>query len=43
MAHRGAYGRGGLRRGVQAEKLGVNETTLRYLGAVASGAIDGDR
>ena len=27
---------------IQAEKLGVNETTLRYLGAVASGAIDGD-
>ncbi len=27
---------------IQAEKLGVNETTLRYLGAVISGAIDGD-
>jgi hypothetical protein len=27
---------------VQAERLGVNETTLRYLGAVASGAISGD-
>jgi len=27
---------------IQAEKLGVNETTLRYFGAVASGAIDGD-
>jgi len=27
---------------LQAERLGVNETTLRYLGAVASGAIDGD-
>jgi hypothetical protein len=27
---------------LQAEKLGVNETTLRYLGAVISGAISGD-
>jgi len=27
---------------MQAEKLGVNETTLRYFGAVASGAISGD-
>jgi hypothetical protein len=27
---------------VQAEKLGVNETTLRYFAAVASGAIGGD-
>jgi len=27
---------------IQAERLGVNETTLRYLGAVASGAISGD-
>jgi len=27
---------------IQAEKLGVNETTLRYFGAVVSGAIDGD-
>ena len=27
---------------IQAERLGVNETTLRYLGAVASGAIGGD-
>ncbi len=27
---------------IQAERLGVNETTLRYFGAVASGAIDGD-
>jgi hypothetical protein len=27
---------------IQAEKLGVNETTLRYLGAVISGAIGGD-
>jgi hypothetical protein len=27
---------------IQAERLGVNETTLRYLGAVISGAIDGD-
>jgi len=27
---------------IQAERLGVNETTLRYLAAVASGAIDGD-
>ena len=27
---------------VQAERLGVNETTLRYFGAVASGAVDGD-
>ncbi len=27
---------------IQAEKLGVNETTLKYLGAVISGAIDGD-
>jgi hypothetical protein len=27
---------------IQAEKLGINETTLRYLGAVVSGAIDGD-
>jgi len=27
---------------IQAEKLDVNETTLRYLGAVTSGAIDGD-
>jgi hypothetical protein len=27
---------------IQAEKLGVDETTLRYLGAVISGAIDGD-
>jgi PAS domain-containing protein len=27
---------------VQAERLGVNETMLRYLGAVASGAISGD-
>jgi hypothetical protein len=27
---------------IQAERLGVNETTLRYLGAAVSGAIDGD-
>jgi len=27
---------------IQAEKLGINETTLRYLGAVASGAVGGD-
>jgi hypothetical protein len=27
---------------IQAGKLGVNETTLRYFGAVISGAIDGD-
>jgi hypothetical protein len=27
---------------IQAERLGVNEETLRYFGAVASGAIDGD-
>jgi DUF971 family protein len=27
---------------IQAEKLDVNETTLRYFGAVASGAIGGD-
>ena len=27
---------------IQAERLGVNETTLRYFGAVISGAIDGD-
>jgi len=27
---------------MQGERLGVNEATLRYLGAVASGAIDGD-
>jgi len=27
---------------IQVEKLDVNETTLRYLGAVISGAIDGD-
>ncbi len=27
---------------MQAERLGVNETTLRYFGAVASGAIGGD-
>jgi tetratricopeptide (TPR) repeat protein len=27
---------------IQAEKLGMNETTLRYFGAAASGAIDGD-
>jgi hypothetical protein len=27
---------------IQAERLGVNETTLRYLAAVASGAIGGD-
>jgi hypothetical protein len=27
---------------IQAEKQGVNETTLRYFAAVASGAIDGD-
>jgi Fe2+ transport system protein FeoA len=27
---------------MQAERLGVNETTLRYFGAVVSGAIDGD-
>ncbi len=27
---------------IQAEKLGVNEETLKYFGAVASGAIDGD-
>jgi len=27
---------------IQAERLGVDETTLRYLGAVVSGAIDGD-
>jgi hypothetical protein len=27
---------------IQAERLGVNETTLRYLGAAASGAISGD-
>jgi hypothetical protein len=27
---------------LQAERLGVNETTLRYFGAVISGAIDGD-
>jgi hypothetical protein len=27
---------------IQAEKLGVNEETLKYFGAVVSGAIDGD-
>jgi hypothetical protein len=27
---------------IQAEKLGVDETTLRYFGAVVSSAIDGD-
>jgi len=27
---------------IQAEKLGVNETTLKYFGAVVSGAIGGD-
>jgi hypothetical protein len=27
---------------IQAERLGVNETTLRYLGAAVSGAISGD-
>jgi len=27
---------------IQAEKLGVNEEALKYFGAVASGAIDGD-
>jgi hypothetical protein len=27
---------------IQAEKLGVNETTLRYFGATVSGAISGD-
>jgi hypothetical protein len=27
---------------IQAERLGVNETTLRYFGAVISGAISGD-
>jgi hypothetical protein len=27
---------------IQAERLGVNEATLRYFGAVISGAIDGD-
>jgi hypothetical protein len=27
---------------IQAERLGVNEETLRYFGAVISGAIDGD-
>jgi hypothetical protein len=27
---------------IQAERLGVNETTLKYFGAVISGAIDGD-
>jgi hypothetical protein len=27
---------------IQAERLGVSETTLKYFGAVASGAIDGD-
>jgi hypothetical protein len=27
---------------IQAEKLGVNETTLRYFAAVVSGAVDGD-
>jgi len=27
---------------IQAERLGVNKTTLRYLGAVTSGAIGGD-
>jgi hypothetical protein len=27
---------------VQAEKLGANETTLRYFAAVASGAVGGD-
>jgi hypothetical protein len=27
---------------IQAERLGVSETTLRYFGAVISGAIDGD-
>jgi hypothetical protein len=27
---------------IQAERLGVNETALRYFGAVVSGAIDGD-
>jgi hypothetical protein len=27
---------------IQAERLGVNETTLRYFAAVVSGAIDGD-
>ncbi len=27
---------------IQAERLGVNEETLRYLGAAVSGAVDGD-
>jgi hypothetical protein len=27
---------------IQAERLGVNETTLKYFGAVISGAIGGD-
>jgi hypothetical protein len=27
---------------IQAERLGVNETTLKYLAAVVSGAIGGD-
>jgi len=27
---------------IQAERLGVNETTLKYFGAVISGAVDGD-
>jgi hypothetical protein len=27
---------------IQAERLGVNETTLRYFAAVTSGAVDGD-
>ncbi len=27
---------------IQAERLGVNEATLRYFAAVISGAIDGD-
>jgi hypothetical protein len=27
---------------IQAERLGVNETTLKYFGAAASGAIGGD-
>ena len=27
---------------IQAERLGVNETTLRHFGAMISGAIDGD-
>jgi hypothetical protein len=27
---------------IQAERLGVNEETLRYFGAVVSGAVDGD-